>query len=93
MKTYKSLVLAVIVTTSLVASVNVSAGRYDGITEVFNNAVRNIQPPPPRNFDLDYNAQGFDPPGLRSPTIKAPEPTSHSFTPEPTLTDTFNSRN
>lgn len=77
---------------SLIISFQAHAGRYDGLTEVFNKAAKNIDPPPPRDLNLNYNAPGFDPPGLHGPTVNTPPPPS-PIPPRHTLTDEFNMNN
>lgn len=91
MKPIKLLTLAILACGAFSLSLCASAGRYDGISEVFNRAAKGMDPPQPRELNLDYRASGFDPPGLHGPDIGQPQ----SFDippPARTLTDEFNAQ-
>lgn len=85
----KHLLMMVLMTGSALVAFQAHAGRYDGLTEVFNHAAKHIDPPPPRQLNLDYVAPRFDPPGLRGPDVRAPAPAPPPA-PSPTLTQEFN---
>ena len=66
------------------------AGRYQGLAEIFNNAARHIDPPPPRDLTFEYKPKNFDPPGLNTPNIGGSTPAQTFTPPKPTLTQEFN---
>ena len=85
----RHLLLIMVMTGSALAASQAHAGRYDGLTEVFNRAAKHIDPPPPRQLNLDYVAPRFDPPGLRGPDVQVPAPAPAPMPPR-TLTQEFN---
>lgn len=85
--------LTAITTIGLITGLSITStayGRYDGLVDVFNSAVRHIDPPPPRDLTLEYKPKDFDPPGLNTPDIGGSAPAQTFTPPKPTLTQEFN---
>lgn len=97
MKPLTSTFTALCLVAGLTATGSALAGRYDGLTDVFNAAAKHIDPPPPRDLDYVYRPKDFDISGLHGPdmgsgggarSFEQPAPP-----PKPTLTEQFNSVN
>ena len=53
------------------------AGRYDGISDLFNSVAKNIKYLKPNKLDHIYRPHDFDPPGFHGPSIGTPpQPTT-----------------
>lgn len=49
------------------------AGRYDGLMRALGKS-NPVPTTRPKHFDNNYNAQGFDPPGMHGPSVNTPIP-------------------
>ncbi len=90
MKTNKIFNLSLFVSCTLL-SASGAAGRYDGISDIFSNAAKHFEPPPPREFNLNHNGgANLNPPGSNGPDINMPQNNIENIIPQRSLTDEFN---